>query len=196
MRTSGIKIPPFIALVGKFIYIVAMILAVYYLTRVLSHFAMISGEEVAFLGPIVLGKGNRWVKALLEMALTVLFTFIFFMSFTMFWILILGYIDPLVPSILEFLRHHDSLTVINLVLASLATTTLYLYIETQDVKIPDKEPFINREVHPMTCDSSGGTKCERVSKTGEGVLILQRDHFKCPCGKYKQSFHNTIFHEP
>ena len=47
----------------------------------------------------------------------------------------------------------------------------------------DHIPF---EKHPFTCDCSGGEKCERFNKTGEGEMSAKDGWFQCPCGNFKQ----------
>lgn len=179
----------------RFLLIALMVLAFHYTIKFLEEHLILNSIEMAYLGPLVLGTRNRLLKVTFEALLFLVFFFIFFMSLTFFWILILGYVDPMVPSILEFIRHHNSLAVINWFLGTLFAITLHLYIENQDVRNGDDFPR-DFPTHPATCDSSGGTICERVSNKGEGIMSLHGDHFECPCGKYKQPFYKALSHEP
>jgi len=47
----------------------------------------------------------------------------------------------------------------------------------------------NSSIHPFTCGGEGNhSECERISRSGEGILVAKEKGLKCPYGKYTQNW--------
>ena len=51
----------------------------------------------------------------------------------------------------------------------------------------------SKEFHPLTCCSPEDVEdCQRMKRENEGILTATENYLICPCGKYTQTWMNSL----